>query len=88
MARISEWDRDRGGNEHHSRDCTDAEDEEVRYGPARLANRGEHQQGDGGRARKAVDESDHKRAENLIHAQLSESAIEKSERCIFGRARM
>ena len=80
MLRVFEGQGDRGGDDHHSGDGANSEDQQIGDGPVGIANGGEHEQGDGGRAGESVDEADKQRANGLIEAELAEDAIHPADR--------
>ena len=47
-ASVSEWGANHHGDEHHAGDSSNAEDQKIRDGPARIANLCENEQSDRG----------------------------------------
>jgi glycine C-acetyltransferase len=66
LARVSEWRADRHGDEHHAGDGAHAKDQQIRDGPARVANFRQHQQGNRGRSGKPVHQANGQRPKKLI----------------------
>src|SRR5215813_12445722 len=72
---ISKRRADRERDQHHSQNGTNPEDREIRHCPAEVGNGGEHQQGNGSRSGKAMDDADDQWPEQLIHAAFLEPAV-------------
>src|SRR5689334_19161600 len=83
--RIRERDRDRNGNEHHSGNCPDTENEQVAQRPNRITDDWQNEEGDRGRSRQPVDDSNYHRSKRLIKPRATEEAIEFCRRDILFR---
>src|SRR5579884_4359091 len=75
----------RQSNQHHSQDCTDAEDHQISQGPGRRLNRAQDEERDGSRSGEAVHDPDCKRTKRTIERQAPEDAIETADRGRLGR---
>src|SRR5215831_18129884 len=87
--RKRERNGDCGGDQHHSRDRAEAENEQVDHGPNGDANRRKNKERDGCGAGETVDDSYHEWTQQLVQAEAAEGAVHPSERsggffgCIF-----
>jgi len=62
ISRVGDWKCNRRSHEHHSRDRSDAEYDQVTDGQDWVADCGEYKQGDGGGPGESVNESDDERS--------------------------
>ena len=60
---------ERGGNQHHSRDGSSAENQQVKNRPSRITNRAQHQQSHSGGTCQAVNDADDQRAQRVKKTQ-------------------
>src|SRR6266576_1527408 len=59
----------RGGNQHHSRDGADAENQQVENRPLRITNRAQHQQSHRGGTCQTVNDANEQRAQGMKKTQ-------------------
>ena len=60
---------ERGGNQHHSRDGAEAENQQVKNRPWRITNRAQHQQSHRGGTCQTVNDADEQRAQHVKKTQ-------------------
>ena len=70
VSREGKGQRDHGGDQHHSRDSADSEDQKIENGPLGIVNRAQDEECDGGGACEAVDQADEERAKRVEEAEL------------------
>jgi hypothetical protein len=75
LLRIFERHGNRRGDQHHAGDGPYAEYQQIGDGPARVANRGQHQQRYRRRSRQPVDQSHRQGTQRLIQTELAENAV-------------
>ena len=80
--------RDAHGNQHHAGNGPNSENQQVRNGPAWIANRGENQQGYGSRASQTVHDTNEKRPQLPIDSDLAEEPIHPRYRRFVRSVRM
>ena len=88
IVRIGKRKNHRSGDEHHARNCSDSEYEQVRNRPFRIPDRRQNQQRNRRRTCEAVYQSNDERPRNLIHTHLAKMAIEPTERRLRRTVRM
>src|SRR6266705_6402324 len=60
---------ERGGNQHHSRDGAEAENQQVKNRPLRITNRAQHQQSHRGGTCQTVNDANEQRAQGMKKTQ-------------------
>lgn len=71
------------GDQHHACNRAQAEDQQVSDCPARIADGGQHQQGNGSRTRKPVYHSNGQRPQHLVKTEAGKQLLERPLRAFL-----